>query len=166
VGIHREYARLTPAELQRALADPAWAEEHIDALAEAWVDDDAEPEDARFFSVDKSWPGIELVLASAGLPDEFLHGTDELRTIEEWDYGPPTYLRPEQVTAVAERLSALSVADLVDGIDPEFVRSQDLYQVGDWTDDDRAYVTLHAQHLQRFYASVAKAGDAVVVMLT
>lgn len=34
MGIHREYARLTPAELERALADPIWAGERIDELAD------------------------------------------------------------------------------------------------------------------------------------
>jgi hypothetical protein len=166
VGIHREYARLTAAELHRALDDPDWAGERLDELADAWVDDDAEPEDARYLGVDKSWPGVEFVLAHAGLPVEAVHGTEPLHTAEEWDYGPPTYLTPAQVAAVAERLAALPVADLVARVDPGLVRAENLYQVGDWDADDRDYVTHHATQLQRFYASAAKAGDALVTMLT
>jgi hypothetical protein len=165
VGIHRDYVRLTPVELRRAVEDPAWALEHLDALGEAWVEDDREPEEARFLSVDKSWPGIEFVLALAGLPEETIHGTEPLQTTEDWDYGPPTYLTSAQVTAAAERLSALPIADVVAAVDPELPRAAKLYQVGEWNDDDRDYVTYHALRLQRFYASAAMAGDALVVML-
>jgi hypothetical protein len=113
VGIHRQYARFTPDELQRALEDPGWAQERLDELGEAGIQDDSEPEEARFFDVDKAWPGIEFVLARAGLPEEAVNGTESLPTVDEWDYGPPTYLTAAQVATVAERVAVLPIVELV-----------------------------------------------------
>ena len=167
MGIHQEYARLTEAELQRAIVDPRWAEDRLDELGEAWVEDDSEPEEARFFSVDKSWEGIRLVLANAGLTLELIHGeSQELQVAQEWDYGPPTYLTPPRVSVAAQLLGALPFADLVRAVDADQVRADDLYMVGEWTEDDLDYVTYHGERLQRFYAAAAKAGDAIIVMLT
>jgi hypothetical protein len=81
------------------------------------------------------------------MPEETIHGTEPLQTAENWDYGPPTYLTFAQVATTAERVSTLPIADMVDAVDPELVRAAKLYQVGEWNDDDRDYVTYHALRL-------------------
>ena len=60
MGIHCEYVRLSPAELQRSLSDPSWAQEHIDELGDAWAEEDPlPPEKAPYFSIEKSWHKLQ-----------------------------------------------------------------------------------------------------------
>jgi hypothetical protein len=165
VGIQKHFIRMTPEDLRRALDDPAWAGERLEALAEAWIYDDSGPEETAELSVDKSWHGIEFALASAGFEAYELDGEETLPTGEEWDYGDPTYLTADEVYALAERFATVSMRSLVDSVDPERVRTEKPYQVGEWTQDDRDYVTFHGERLQRFISAAARAGDAVVITL-
>jgi hypothetical protein len=48
-----EYARLTPAEVDRAVLDPDWAREFVDELIEAGAADAGA--DARCLDIDKAW---------------------------------------------------------------------------------------------------------------
>lgn len=130
------------------------------------MDADLAPEEARFFSVDKSWYGIDFVMASVGLSVQVINGVKELVTSDEWDYGNPTYLTSADVSAVAERLAALPISELVKSVDATAARAEKLYMVDEWTSEDRDYVAHHAEQLKRFYAAAATAGDAVVAMLT
>jgi hypothetical protein len=60
MGIHCEYVRVSPAELQRSLGDPYWAQEHIDELGDAWAEEDRlSPEEAPYFSIEKSWHKLQ-----------------------------------------------------------------------------------------------------------
>jgi len=56
MDIHCEHVRLSPADLQRSLSDPFWAQEHIDELGDAWAEKERLPPDKTpFFSIEKSW---------------------------------------------------------------------------------------------------------------
>jgi hypothetical protein len=51
---------VSPAELQRSLGDPYWAQEHIDELGDAWAEEDRlSPEEAPYFSIEKSWHKLQ-----------------------------------------------------------------------------------------------------------
>jgi hypothetical protein len=64
------YVRLAPAELARVLDDPAWGEEHVEALLDA--------EDGRCFDVDKAWDAIGFLVRRADFPVDVVHGGEDV----------------------------------------------------------------------------------------
>ncbi len=165
MDVHREYARFSRAELTQALRDPAWAAGLLDALSDVWITGDPAPEEARFFDVDTSWPGIEIVLSRGNVPLDLVNGTKPLPISEEWGYGSPSYLTPDQVAAAAAALAGKPFQTLVAAADPPApVPGVPSRCAGGET--SRQYLTFHGQRLVRFFAAAAAAGDAVVVMLT
>ena len=68
MGIYGYYLRVSPNELQQALADDGWARRFVDDRLYAPTQAGGST-DERLYAVDKSWNGIFYVLAEAGLPD-------------------------------------------------------------------------------------------------
>ena len=180
MGIPGYYARITPAELDRARVDRVWRQ---NLVYERWQAEQerrtghagrgrgtaghhpngpglpaSDPIEAAPIAIatDKAWMGIFFVLAQAGLRRDLVDG----RPISEEDEPPtPRFFSPSEVVEIADHLAGRSFAELVMAADPEAA----VHQAGDWDDDARAFVSSHGEDLPAFFAGAAAAGDAVVV---
>ncbi|EMF53145.1 hypothetical protein SBD_6221 [Streptomyces bottropensis ATCC 25435] len=95
-----------------------------------------------------------------------MHGEEEIPGAEDWGYGLPQYLTPEQVRAAAAALGGLSSDVLVRDVTEVELAQADLYPniAGEglqWLQ----YVTHHYDALVPFFRAAAAAGDAMVVWL-
>jgi hypothetical protein len=161
-----EYARLTPAELDRAVSDPAWALEFVEGMMNAQT---GGPDSAvaRVLDVDKAWDSLGGLLRRAGFPVNIVHGEEEIPEGEDWGYGPPCYLTPARVRVAAEALARLSGDSLIAGVVAgELVRDDQYPRLAEdevplWL----TYVLSHYQALVPFFSAAARDGDAVLVWL-
>ncbi|MFD6416885.1 YfbM family protein [Streptomyces sp. NPDC060194] len=162
-----EYARLTPAELDRATADPEWAEELVQGMVDA--EEEAGPggaADPRCHSTYKTWHALEFLLKRAGFPVDVVFGEEAVPGAEDWGYGPPRFLGPERVRVAAEALAATPPAALVEGVGPKDLAAAEVYPAGVWERGESLdWVTSHYEVLVAYFQSAAKAGDAVVMWL-
>ncbi|MEU8519289.1 YfbM family protein [Streptomyces sp. NPDC048577] len=154
-----EYARLTPAELDRAVRDPDWAREFVDELVETELDVHPEPSEARLHEVDKAWHALDF-------PVDVVHGEEEILGAEDWGYGPPRFLRPERVRIAAKALSATPHEALIEGVLPAELAEAGVYPAVVWERGESLdYVTGHYQALVPFLRAAADAGDALLIWL-
>jgi hypothetical protein len=154
-----EYARLTPAELARAVRDPNWALAFIDELIEAGVDETTGSGRPRCLDIGKAWDTLGFLLRRIEFPVDIVHGGQEIPGAEDWGYGPPRYLTPEQVQAAAAALATLPSEALVQGVTEAELAQADPYpnlagEGLEWL----KYVTHHYDALVPFFqAAVATA---------
>ncbi|GAA4900868.1 YfbM family protein [Streptomyces coeruleoprunus] len=161
-----EYVRLTRAELDRALRDPEWAAEFVDALVEGELDEEPEPGEARCHATDKAWHALDFLLRRLAFPVDVVHGEEEIPGSEDWGYGPPRYLTPERVRAAAEALAATPPGKLTDGVAPADLAEADIYPNAVWQRGESLdYVTGHYEALVPFFHAAARDGDAMLVRL-
>lgn len=86
-----EFVRVSGQELDRALADPEWAEEYVKDLLDAELDAEEEhPITARRGYVDRTWDALRILAHRAGTlnPCPFLGGTP---FGEVWSYDKPRH---------------------------------------------------------------------------
>jgi Domain of unknown function (DUF1877) len=162
-----EYARLTPAELERAVRDPSWAMEFIYEQIEDSADETAGArQPPRCLDVDKAWDALGFLLRRIEFPIDIVHGEEEIPGAEDWGYGPPRYLPPEQVCAAAAALGDLPSDVLVRGVTEEELAQANLYPylAGEGL-ECLEYVIHHYEALVPFFQAAAAAGDAMVVWL-
>jgi hypothetical protein len=149
------YVRLAPAELARVLDDPAWGEEHVEALVDA--------EDGRCFDVDKAWDAIGFLVRRADFPVDVVHGGEDVDGADDWDFGPPRLLPPAQVRQAAGAFAAVDVDALVDGLDRAELAAAEVHP-SIWDEPDALeYVREHLAALSAFLATAARDGDAVLL---
>ncbi|TQF02959.1 DUF1877 family protein [Kitasatospora acidiphila] len=158
------YARLTPAELARTIGDPTW--ESIEEIISAETDgpDAAQP---RRLDIDRAWDILRHLLERIDLPTAIVFGEQEIpgANAEDWGYGPPRYLTPEQVRTSAATLAATPGDKLIEGVTAAELVQAELYSV---VEEDEAEQWLTAivhtyQALARFFESAAHSGDSIVV---
>ncbi|MEU3298293.1 MULTISPECIES: YfbM family protein [unclassified Streptomyces] len=161
-----EYARLTPAELERAVRDPNWALEFIHELIEAGTDETTGARQPRCLDIDKAWDTLGFLLRRTEFPIDVVHGEEEIPGAEDWGYGPPRFLTPEQVNAAAAALAELSSDALVQGVTEAELVQADLYpNIAGEGLQRLKYATHHYDALVPFFQAAATAGDTVVVWL-
>lgn len=161
-----EYARLTPAELERAVEDPRWALDFIEELIDVGMDETGGSQ-SRCLDIGKAWDTLALMLRRVDFPVDIVHGEEEIPGADDWGYGPPRYLTPEQVRAASAALAGTLSNVLSRGITAAELARADLYpgiaedEVGDWL----KYVVHHYDALVPFFEAAARDGDAMVVRL-
>jgi Domain of unknown function (DUF1877) len=161
-----EYARVTPAELERAIGDPQWALEHVQEVAEAEWDEGPGASGARCLDVDKAWDAIGFLLRRTGFPVELVHGEEPIPGADDWGYTPPRYLTPQQVATAAAALARTSGAALIDGVAPKELADAEVYPSIVWKRGESLdYVRQHYEALVPFFTQAARDGDAVLVWL-
>ncbi|MFC8919040.1 YfbM family protein [Streptomyces sp. NPDC057116] len=161
-----EYARLTPAELDRAIRDPEWARRFVDELIEAEGDAPPPAPETRCHDIEKTWHALGFLLDRIGFPVDIVHGEEKIPGADDWGYGPPRYLGPERVRAAAEALAATPHEALVTGVGPADLAQAGIYPAVVWERGESLdYVTSHYRALASFLRAAADAGDAVIVWL-
>ncbi|WP_407566222.1 YfbM family protein [Streptomyces sp. 184] len=165
-----EYVRVTPAELDRAVREPDWAKTFVFGLLEVEpddeTDDEPDPGEARFLDTDKAWGAIEYLLRRIDFPVNVVHGEESLPGAEEWGYGPPRYLTPEQVRKAAEGLVTTGFGRLAQGVTPDDLARADVYPQIIWKRAESFdYVQGHYEALVEFFEAAAREGDALLVWL-
>ncbi|SCL54295.1 YfbM family protein [Micromonospora yangpuensis] len=169
------WLRVTPAELEQARADLAWAY----GLAMTHRDDDSD----RWSATDKAWNGLDFLLDRLGVDIPLVLGAEdfvELPDVEpdsdemfdfldnlddDWGYGPPSYLTPTQVTAAATQLATLTKSDLIHDVDPQELNQAEIYP-GNWERPGTlAWVTHYLPDVRSFFAAAATDGDGVICWL-
>ncbi|WP_338671911.1 YfbM family protein [Streptomyces sp. SCSIO 30461] len=164
-----EYARVSPAELQRVIRDPEWALGFVNDLVEAELDGgdpDVKTGEARCLDTDKAWDALGFLLRRTGLPVDVVHGEDEIPGADDWGYGPPRYLTPERVKVAAAGLIRISGSELVAGVDPAELAAADTYPVIVWERGESLdWVREHYEALVPFFEAAARAGDGMLIWL-
>ncbi|MEU6848656.1 YfbM family protein [Actinacidiphila alni] len=164
-----EYARLTPAELDRVLEDPDWAQEFVEERIEHETATDGPEGAARTLDIDKSWDMLGHLLRRLDFPVDVVHGEAAVEGADDWGYGPPCYLTADRVRTAAEAMAALPGAVLVKGVTATELDEAELYPTAgtdgagaaEWLD----YVVHHYDALAAFFTAAARAGDAMLVWL-
>jgi hypothetical protein len=161
-----EYARLTPAELDHAVRDSGWAQEFVYELIDAEVDGDPHASQLRCLDIDKAWDSPSFLLRRVSFPVDIVHGEEELPEADDWGYGPPRYLTPEQVRTAAVALAATPSHTLIGSATVRELAQADLYP--SITEDDEqwlAYVAHHYEALTPYFQAAAQDGDAMIIWL-
>ncbi|BAJ27440.1 MULTISPECIES: YfbM family protein [Kitasatospora] len=156
------YLRLAPAEIARVLAEPGWVAGF--KAEQAALERGRGPSELRFHDTEKAWAGLAHLYARRGLPVEVVEGGEPLPEEDDWGYGPPSLLAPEQVADAARRLAAVPFAELVDGLDPTVLAAAEVYPVRMW-DDPFAFEYLAAHHadLLRYLERAARYRHGLLV---
>ncbi|MGW2182405.1 YfbM family protein [Streptomyces sp. NPDC001732] len=161
-----EYARLTPAELDRAIRDPEWAREFVVGLIEREPDTGPAASEARCHDIDKTWHALDFLLRRIDFPVGIAHGEKEVPGAEGWGHEPPRYLTPERVRLAAETLADAPHEALVEGVRPAELAEAEIYPAVVWERGEPLdYVTSHYQALVPFFRAAADAGDAMLIRL-
>ncbi|GGQ93426.1 YfbM family protein [Kitasatospora griseola] len=153
MSILGSYLRLSAADLARAVEQPGWAEEFRDEQTER--EELRAPSERRLHETGPAWDELAVLLGRCDLPADLVHGDRPLPGAEDWGYGPPRLLMPEQVAAVERRLADLPFDVLAAGLDPA--------ELGD--DDPHALDHLAAEYaaLRTFLARTARYRHGLLV---
>ncbi|UGY92874.1 YfbM family protein [Streptomyces gobiensis] len=161
-----EYARVTTSELDQVINDSEWALDFVDELVEAELDAQADPSEARCLDTDKAWDALGFLLRRVGFPVDIVHGEEAIPEAEDWGYGPPRYLTPDQVQVAAGALAKMTGARLIEGVTPEELARADVYPSIIWERGESLdYVRDHYDSLVPFFEAAAREGDAMLVWL-
>ncbi|MEU4844714.1 YfbM family protein [Streptomyces gilvosporeus] len=161
-----EYARVTAAELDRAVRDPegalklvtGWMEEEADTLPPA--------AEARCLDIDKSWDALGFLLRRTGFPVDVVHGEEAIPGADDWGYGPPRCLTPERVAAAAEAMAELTGEQLTAGAHPADLAAAEVYPVIVWERGESLdYVRHHYDELRAFFRAAADQREGMLIWL-
>jgi hypothetical protein len=162
-----EYARVTRAELDRALREPEWALEYVEELEEGYHHRHDSVGADRMIDIDKAWNGIWYLLNAAGAgPVDPVAGGVQLSD-DDWGYGPPRYLTPDEVAEAVAHLSTTPWETLAKHFDPARMDDEGIYPLIWVRDGDDAldFLRPHYEVLTSFFAIAADTGDAIILWL-
>ncbi|MFF0808771.1 YfbM family protein [Streptomyces albogriseolus] len=167
MGMIGEYARLTAAEFERAVGDPDWAYERVRELTEQEWDVDLPWDRARRLDTDKMWHALDFLLRRVGFPVDVVFGEEEIPGAEDWSYGPPRCLTPDQVRTAAEAFAATPSARLTEGVTPADLAAADIYPTVVWERGEPLdEVTAHYEALVPYFRAAARDGDGVLLWIS
>ncbi|GLY67701.1 YfbM family protein [Amycolatopsis taiwanensis] len=152
MGMVLGWEMVTPAELERAFADPEWAWEFVDEVC----DRPGQPDGF----IEKAWGGIQFLLDAEGLGLDLLtDGTpiDEENLLTGWS--------AETVKQVAEELRKVPFAMLARHYDPAKMMSEGVYpRMWDHdSDGELEYVKSNYETLVNFFVRTAAADCAAIM---
>jgi hypothetical protein len=153
---------IAPNQLARLLREPA-------RVLNVFFPDEGEVPIARDrLDLDKMWHGLHYVLtgtAWAGDPPFSLTILGGTEIGEDTGYGPPRYLTPEEVRAVADALNGTRHDVFLARFDPNAMNEAEVYS-GGWEDCHRQHMGQYLAHLAGFYERAAETGSAVLICLS
>ncbi|MFJ1595629.1 YfbM family protein [Streptomyces sp. NPDC088261] len=160
-----EYVRVTAAELDRAIRDPAWALAHVEEVRDSEGESKPSPAGARHFTTYKAWDLLRFLLARAEAPVDVIFGEEPFAEGDDWGYGPPRCLRPDRVRLAARTLRTLSYERLVEGVDPADLTRAEVYPLG-WDEPGMLeWGRPWYDGLTRFFEAAASADEGMLVWL-
>ncbi|MER7740190.1 YfbM family protein [Streptomyces sp. NPDC096538] len=162
-----EYARLTAAEFERAVGDPDWAYERVQELGEQEWDAGLPRDQARCYDTDKMWHALHFLLGRVGFPVDVVFGEEEIPGADDWSYGPPRCLTPDQVRTAAEAFAATPPARLTEGVTPADLVAAEIYPTIVWERGEPLdEVTAHYEALVPYFGAAARDGDGVLLWIS
>lgn len=143
---------------------------HPDRVFEVLSPEDGEgPRPPVSVDLDKAWHGLHYLLTGDPWDGDpplcwAILGGEPIG--DDTGYGPPRYLIPDQVAAIASALDRATHDDLLRRFDPVRMAEEQLYPHG-WGDDADAGWLLEAfDALAGFYGQAATASHAVLLCLS
>jgi len=142
-----------------------------DLVEEFLFPDDGDSEPENSIDIDKAWHGIHFLLTgeAEGGPEPLslaVIGGEEFGP--DLGYGPPSFLTPAEVKAIAEALKPLGRTELAARFDPQEMERKEIYPEVIWTrdgDDALDYVIENYEVLRDMYLEAAARGDAIIQLL-
>jgi hypothetical protein len=165
--MYGEWLRVTPADLERALANLGWARELVDELDEADTGHDKDVSERRRFGTDKTWHAMDYLLTRQGFPISIIYGeksfVDDPDDVDsDWGYGPPHYLTVAQVRQAADALAEFTEEQLLDGVHQLDLERADIYPAIWDRPGELAWAVCYLPDAQTYFEAAAKAGDAII----
>ena len=151
---------IPPIQLQGLLHEPS-------GVLNVFFPDDLGSPNPRL-DLDKMWHGLHYVLTGSawdGDPPISLAVLGGTEIGEDTGYGPPRYLMPDEVRAVAAALDGTPHELFMERFDPSTMNDAELYS-GYWDECEPEYMRQLLGELAAFYASAAAAGMAVLICLS
>lgn len=181
MSIEASYRRITPQEFTRLQSDAKAAESFFGTSLEDLDDPDKlmarmrERESSdRFLGIGTDWHALHFLLTADGelrphpLPPPPLGNVVQGGTATQWPctYGPVRSLTPNEVRAVADALSGISVEELRSRFSVESFNAAQIYPHGRrarWTDEDAESVFAIYPRVVEFFRSAARDGDMILL---
>jgi Domain of unknown function (DUF1877) len=183
MGITATYRRVTPQEFSELQNDPKAAKSFFGLDLDSF--DFSNPEamlakfqeqeaDERYFSLQKEWHALHFLITG----DSSLEGDTRVLppycniviggtpTQFEATYGYIRYLTPEEVRAVFELLSTISVEELRQRFDPAAFNAAQIYpnpSPGGWDEEEIEPLLKMYPELVDFFQNAARDGDIVLL---
>jgi Domain of unknown function (DUF1877) len=160
MGMVFEAHAITADRASEVTADPDLVEQLVEAHG---------PPETRL-DLDKAWHGLHWLLT--GSVDEVdsplglaVLGGEPVG--DDWGYGPPRLLAPDDVRRAADALAQVTVEDLRSRFDRSAMLAAGVYpQIWDEEDIFDSYLEPSYVMLRDFYARAASHGDAVLALVT
>jgi hypothetical protein len=159
------YARLTPAEMARALDDPESGRKRIDEMTARDDADGHRAESARVLDIYKSWHLLSYLFDRAGAAPDPVLGGRLFAPDDDWGYGPPSYFAPDEVARVAAYLRATPYERLAAHYDAADLNARAIYPER-WEADGAGWAESWYEGLIALFSEAAWDGDAIVFWLT
>lgn len=156
------YVRVSPARLAELRANP-------DSIMDFLYPDDL-CSLANHLDIDKAWHAIHFLLNGQtweGKPPliNAVLGGEAIGDVDV-GYGPARFLEPDDVRTLADALSYISSAELLERFDPHALNDAEIYPHG-WSGKghEQEYIAGNYQRLVEFVRAAADKGDALVEYL-
>lgn len=150
MGLTMSFTRVTPEELERAVADPVWAGKLMDFLGA--LDSPDQPDGY----LDKSWDGLQYLLdkagVSVGLQEDGIP-INEDNTFAGW--------RADAVKRASDLLKATPFEDLAGYFDPTEMTEREVYP-SFWDADDLEYLRGSYATLVEFFKVTAASKSGAI----
>lgn len=158
------FVALEPQQLQALIAEP----ESLDSFL---YPDDPDQEPEHQIDLDKAWHAIHFTLTGSvweGAEPLYLVILGGTEFGEDYGYGPPRYLTPDQVKAVSSALEPLT-PDVFSGMfDSDALTREKIYPKVFWASEEDGgleYVLDNYLNVREFYRTAAERGDAMIVSM-
>ncbi len=156
------YVRVSPGRLAELRANP-------DSIMDFLYPDDLSRA-ANHLDIDKAWHAIHFLLNGQTWEGEpplvnAVLGGEAIGDVDV-GYGPARFLEPDDVRILADAVSDISSAELLERFDPRALNEAEIYPQG-WSGEghEREYIAGNYQRLLEFLRTAADAGDAVIEYL-
>ena len=158
--------RVTKAELDNYLKDSSLLENTI-------YNEESDEENPNLVDIDKSWDGILFLLTGQSVSNidhplaKVLFSGQLIDEDQDLGYGPAHYLSPEQVVALNNQISKITVEDLKRNFDPKRMEELEVYP-SVWEqggDEEFDYLSEYFKEMQKVYSEAAKNGEAIITFI-
>jgi hypothetical protein len=166
-----EWLRVTPAELERVIADPSWGYQFArDADYREYRTEGISISLAehRSFGTTKTFHALSYLLRRNGFPVEVVLGEQYLTEDDaiEWGYGRPFYLTVDEVRHAADALSEVTEESLLDGVTADDLIAEKIYPTIWDRPNQLPWAVSALEDTKTWFTAAAAAGDAVICFIS